>query len=135
MPLFLAKSFLEAKAKEAAENQAQAAAMARKGMDAGFVDGCVHSEKLSLQANMAKHAAAKAEVGRLKVAVVERGGGAAAALKAKLAAKAAEAEGLHALVWRQQTIKKLWRTAHPLYLEVAAELNETEQELASMLGT
>ena len=127
-------------------------AMEESGQGSGFVEGCIHSERLSLQANMDKLAAIQTRVSDLKARLVEKPGTGtgtgsririhAMKMKTPLQEEAGdprlalekEEYNLRMLVLRQQSIKKLWRDATPLYISVVAELGEKENQLRMVTG-
>ena len=108
--------------------------MKKAGHAPGFVDGCIHSEMVSLKANMEKLAVASNRVSDLKVQLVEVGGDARRekAVAERLAAAKKEEDVISGIVWRQQTIKTLWNPGTPMYRSLMAELGEAENRLKMM---
>ena len=117
--------------RQVSDLRARKRAMDAEGLGSGFVEGCIHSERVSLQKNMDKLAVIEARVGELKTRLVEAGGG--RALRERLAAAQAERDVVWAITSRQQTIKKLWRDATPGYKAVAAQLADMENQLRTAL--
>ena len=86
--------------------------MEKAGQGSGFVEGCVNTERISLQANMDKLEAIRARIADLKVKIVEVGHNPAKArdVKRTLAAVQKEEDVAVGIVLRQQTIKTLWQS-------------------------
>jgi hypothetical protein len=104
-------------------------------LGAGFVDGCIHSEMLSLKANMEKLVIIQSRLSSLKVQLAETS---SPEKKRRLAEKVdavtKEEYNHRALVLREQSIKALWHYATPQYESLIAELNERENQLRMLTG-
>jgi hypothetical protein len=109
--------------------------MEQDGLGAGFVDGCIHSEMLSLKANMEKLVIIQSRLSSLKVQLAETS---SPEKKRRLAEKVdavtKEEYNHRALVLREQSIKALWHYATPQYESLIAELNERENQLRMLTG-
>ena len=106
--------------------------MRKSGLSGGFVEGCIHSEKLSLMSNMEKLEGIQKQVGDLKTRLIETGDGSkrtVATIGEKLEVVVKAEYNMKMLVLRQQSIRGLWKDATSLYLAVVAELNERENQL------
>jgi len=111
--------------------------MEKSGQASGFVEGCINSEKLSLQANMDKLFELQSHVADLKARVVEESGEAGKSARrpaSKLEVVEKEEYIVRMIVLRQQSIKKLWRDATPMFASLVAELQEKENQLRMATG-
>ena len=118
----------------AAHLRAKALEMERDGQSGGFVKDCTKTEKRSLQANQNKLKSFQKELVSMKTKLVESGGK-RVGLQVRIKALTKEEHNLEMLVLRQKSIKSLWRYPSTMYNALAAELLETEQQLAILRRT
>jgi hypothetical protein len=116
--------------------------MEESGQAGGFVEGCLPTEKLSLQSNMKKLAGIRSNLTDLKTMLIEAGSGDQRKRKAiaeKIEAAKNEEYNMDALVFRQQGpdkfgVKSLWKDATPMFMAVTADLEEKENQLRMATG-
>ncbi len=114
--------------------RAKKRAMESAGQGSGFVQGCINSEKNSLQTNMVKLNSLEAQLAGLKVQQTEAADRAeTATLANKIEILTSETFNLREVVFRQRTIKSLWREATPMFNTIVAELNEAENQLKMLI--